>query len=133
MRERLGGARVGLLCTVRPDGSPHAVPFCFALDRDQVYSAVDAKPKSTAALARLENVRHEPRVAILVDAWSEDWSRLWWIRVDGRARVLEPGPEAGAALSLLAAKYEQYRAARPTGPVIAVTPDRWRSWAATAW
>jgi PPOX class probable F420-dependent enzyme len=90
-----------------------------------IYSAVDAKPKTTRALRRLENVRAGGRASLLVDHYEEDWERLWWVRVDGPAEVLESAP---AALDALAAKYEQYRAARPAGPVIAITPERWRSW-----
>src|SRR5579871_3873431 len=133
LRRRVAAARVGRLATVRPDGSPHLVPFCFAVDGDVLYSAVDAKPKRRAAapLARFVNVMREPRVSVLVDAWSEDWSQLWWVRVDGRARALEPGSDAErSALSLLEAKYEQYRASRPPGPVLAVTAERWVGWSA---
>jgi PPOX class probable F420-dependent enzyme len=113
--QRLAAARVGRLATVTTDGRPHVVPVCFA---------VDAKPKTTQALRRLENVRATGRASLLVDHYEEDWSRLWWVRVDGAAEVLEPG----AGREALAAKYEQYRAAPPAGPVIAISPDRWRSW-----
>jgi PPOX class probable F420-dependent enzyme len=122
--ERLAAARVGRLATVTPDGRPHVVPVCFALRDGRIYTAVDAKPKSTRALRRLENVRATGRASLLVDHYEEDWSRLWWVRVDGAAEVLDS--EAG--IDALAAKYEQYRAARPVGPVIAIAPERWRSW-----
>ena len=122
--ERLAGARVGRLATVTPAGSPHVVPVCFALSGGTIYTAVDQKPKATRALARLDNVRATGRASLLVDHYEEDWSRLWWIRVDGPAEVIE----SEAALDALAAKYEQYREARPGGPVIAVEPARWRSW-----
>jgi PPOX class probable F420-dependent enzyme len=127
--ERFAHARIGRLATVTPDGRPHIVPVCFALHGGVVYTAVDAKPKATTALARLQNVRATGRASLIVDHYEEDWTRLWWVRVDGPAEVLD----SDTAIDALAAKYEQYRAARPTGPVIAVTPDRWRSWAATAW
>jgi PPOX class probable F420-dependent enzyme len=121
---RLAAARVGRLATVTADGRPHVVPVCFALDAGRIYTAVDAKPKTTQALRRLENVRATGRASLLVDHYEEDWSRLWWVRVDGAAEVLDPG----AGRDALAAKYEQYRAAPPAGPVIAISPDRWRSW-----
>jgi PPOX class probable F420-dependent enzyme len=123
--QRLAAARVGRLATVTADGRPHVVPVCFVLAGGRVYTAVDAKPKSTRALRRLENVRATGRASLLVDHYEEDWARLWWVRVDGPAEVLE---SAAAALDALAGKYEQYRAARPAGPVIAITPERWRSW-----
>ena len=123
--QRLAAARVGRLATVTADGRPHVVPVCFVLAGGRIYTAVDAKPKSTRALRRLENVRATGRASLLVDHYEEDWARLWWVRVDGPAEVLE---SAAAALDALAGKYEQYRAARPAGPVIAITPDRWRSW-----
>lgn len=122
--QRFALARVGRLATVTADGRPHVVPVCFALADGIVYTAVDHKPKRTRALARLDNVRATGRASLLVDHYEEDWSRLWWVRVDGAAEVVE----SEAALDALAAKYEQYRTARPAGPVIAITPARWRSW-----
>jgi PPOX class probable F420-dependent enzyme len=122
--ERVAQARVGRLATVTAEGRPHVVPVCFALADGRIYTAVDAKPKSKRTLRRLDNVRATGRASLLVDHYEEDWSRLWWVRVDGAAEVIE----SEAALDALAAKYEQYRAARPAGPVIAITPDKWRSW-----
>ena len=133
LRQRVAGARVGRLATVRPDGSPHLVPFCFAVDGDVLYSAVDAKPKRDpgAPLARFRHVAREPRVSVLVDQWSEDWTRLWWVRVDGRAAPLERGSdEERRALDLLAAKYAQYRRTPPAGPVLAIAAERWSGWSA---
>jgi PPOX class probable F420-dependent enzyme len=126
--EHFAAARVGRLATVTALGRPHIVPVCFVLHEGRVCTAVDAKPKATNALARLENVRATRRAALLVDHYDEEWSRLWWVRVDGVAEVVDSEP----AIDALAAKYEQYRAARPSGPVIAITPERWRSWAASA-
>ena len=91
MRDRVASARVGRLATVSPGGAPHIVPCCFALVDDVVYSAVDAKPKSTLALRRLDNLRVNPSTALLVDHYAEDWSTLWWVRVDGRGRVVDGG------------------------------------------
>jgi PPOX class probable F420-dependent enzyme len=104
------------------------VPCCFAVDGDWIYSAVDGKPKSTLALRRLENIRSHPAVALLVDAYDEEWSDLWWVRADGRAEIWESGPRRRVALALLAAKYQQYRETPPPGPVIAVAVSGWRWW-----
>jgi PPOX class probable F420-dependent enzyme len=129
MRERVGEARVGRLATIRADGRPHLVPICFALEGDDIlYSAVDEKPKRSKRLQRLENIRNRPEVAVLVDHYDEDWERLWWVRLDGTASVLEDGSEREHALALLRAKYEQYRQEPPTGAVIAVRVERWRGW-----
>jgi PPOX class probable F420-dependent enzyme len=101
------------------------VPVCFALHDGRIVTAVDDKPKSTRALARLDNVRATGRASLLVDHYEEDWSALWWVRVDGSAEVVV---DDDAAIDALAGKYPQYRAARPAGPVIAIAPERWRSW-----
>jgi PPOX class probable F420-dependent enzyme len=135
MRRRVAEARVGRLGTVTPGGQPHLVPCCFTLDGEVVYSAVDGKPKSTLALRRLDNVRAHPATTLLVDHYADDWSTLWWIRLDGRARVLEPGGPGGVehrwALDLLGAKYPQYRAQHPPGAVLALDVTAWRSWSAS--
>lgn len=128
MRRRVGEAPSAVLSTVTADGRPHAVPCCFFLKGDVVYSAVDAKPKSTLALRRLENLAANPAACLLVDCYDDDWSKLWWVRVDGTARVLADGDERDHALDLLAAKYPQYQAIRPPGPVIAMDIVSWRSW-----
>ncbi len=130
IRRRVAAARVARLATVDPAGQPHLVPICFVLDGDVLYSAVDEKPKRSPRLKRLANVRANPAATVLVDAYDEDWSRLWWVRLDGRARVLEERAERERALALLAGKYPQYRAQRPRGPVLALTIGGWRSWAA---
>jgi PPOX class probable F420-dependent enzyme len=124
MRRRVEAARSARLATIGPDGGPHLVPVVFALDGPLVWIAVDDKPKRSRDLARLRNIRATPRVSLLVDHYEEDWARLWWVRVDGPAEVTES--EAG--LDALAVKYEQYRRTRPAGPLIAIAPDRWRSW-----
>lgn len=130
-RRRVESARVARLATAGPDGQPHVVPVCFALDGDVVYSAVDAKPKSTRALKRLANVERNPRVSLLVDHYEEDWRNLWWVRLDGKGTVLSSGPEFERGLRLLAAKYRQYLASPPPGPVLVVRVERWSSWAAS--
>jgi PPOX class probable F420-dependent enzyme len=130
MRQLVATARVGRLATLAPGGRLHLVPICFALDGDVLYSAVDEKPKRSRRLQRMENVRAHPEVAVLVDHYEEDWSRLWWVRLRGRARVVEDGPELELAFRLLAEKYEQYQERPPPGPVLAIVIDEWRGWSA---
>ena len=115
-----------------PAGAPHIVPVTFAVDGDTIYSAVDAKPKTTVRLARLRNITSEPRVAMLADHYGADWDRLWWARADGAATILAGAAEMAAPLALLARRYPQYRAAPPGGPVIRVQVHRWTGWAASA-
>jgi len=128
MRHRVHEARVGRLASVRPDGRPHIVPCCFVADGEVIYSAVDAKPKASFALRRLENVRVTPSVSLLIDHYGEDWSTLWWIRIDGSARVIESGGQRDRALDQLRSKYEQYVREPPPGPVIAIDISAWRAW-----
>lgn len=118
------------LATVRPDGTPHAVPVVFALEDDTLCTAVDPKPKRTSRLQRLENIRANPAVEAVVDHYEEDWSRLWWVRLRGEARVVEAGSELEGAHELLLAKYPQYRGADLLGEVILVRIDRWAGWSA---
>jgi PPOX class probable F420-dependent enzyme len=125
---RLTAARVARLGTTDPDGRPHLVPIVFALEGDTLYSAVDRKPKRSAKLRRIENARARPDVTILVDHYDDDWSRLWWIRLRGRARVLDDGEERERALTLLQEKYPQYRTEPPDGPVLAVDVTDVREW-----
>ena len=129
-RRLFAGARVARLATVGAGGRPHLVPVVFALDGDVVYSAVDEKPKRTRRLRRLENVRANPRVALLADHYDDaDWGALWWARADGVARVLD-GDEAAPPIALLTERYGQYRDAPPRGPVLAVAVERWSGWSA---
>jgi PPOX class probable F420-dependent enzyme len=127
---RLTAARVARLATTDPDGRPHLVPIVFALAGDTVYSAVDRKPKRSRTLRRIENARVRPDVTILVDHYDDDWTRLWWIRLRGRARVLDTGDERERALELLREKYSQYREEPPDGPVLAVDVTEVRAWEA---
>ena len=131
MRRRLGGARVGHLASADASGAPHVVPVCFALEGDAVFWAVDQKPKSTRRLRRLANLRANPVAELVADHYQEDWSRLWWVRVQAEATVLEAGPESEHGLDLLAAKYEQYRERRPDGPVVRMAIRRWVGWSAS--
>jgi PPOX class probable F420-dependent enzyme len=124
-RERLGAARIAHLATVAADGRPRVVPFCFAVAGETLHAAVDDKPKTTRRLRRLDDIAIHPEVTVLVDHYDEDWSRLWWVSVRGRAEVVE---DAAAASALLAAKYAQYRARPPRGPFIRIALQRWRWW-----
>lgn len=131
MRRRVADADVARLATVRPDGRPHLVPITFALDGDELVTAVDDKPKDTRDLQRLANIRHEPRATVLVDRYEEDWSRLWWVRIDGEARIVEGGDRYDRALDVLAARYPAYRQAVPDGPVIVIAATAWNGWSAS--
>jgi PPOX class probable F420-dependent enzyme len=133
-KERFWAARVARLATVDAHGQPHLVPIVFALSSntgDTIYSAVDAKPKRSKALRRLANVATNPRVAVMVDHYDNDWNALWWVRADGIARILDAGsPEGRAGIALLVARYAQYRENPPNGPVLAIDVARWSSWSA---
>src|SRR5439155_1742133 len=109
-------------------GLPHVVPFVFALRGRTLYWAVDRKPKRSRRLKRLDNLAANPNVEVVADHYEEDWSRLWWVRASGTARVLPEGAERDRALDLLAAKYPQDRDAPPDGPVVAVDLVRITWW-----
>ena len=132
MRGRAAAARVATLATIDELGRPRVVPCCFAFAEDGVtaFTAVDdVKPKSTLALRRLERIRAQPDVSLLVDHYDEDWPTLWWIRLDGTATVAEPGSaEADRGVARLVAKYDQYRHAPPPGAVISIAVTRWTAW-----
>ncbi len=135
-RRLFASAAVARLATVSPAGHPHLVPVTFVLDSDpdrgdRLYTAVDAKPKTTTRLQRLRNIQAHPRVALLADHYADDWTQLWWVRADGRAAVLDAAAELAGPVRLLTARYPQYAAQPPPGPVIAVRVDRWTGWAAT--
>jgi PPOX class probable F420-dependent enzyme len=131
MRRLVAAARVGHLGSVGADGQPHVVPVCYAIVNDVAYSAVDHKPKRSTALKRIANLTATGRACLLVDHYSEDWSLLWWVRLDGRGRVVGDPDEVAQALVALQAKYHQYVERAPTGPVLAVDPTRWSGWSAT--
>jgi PPOX class probable F420-dependent enzyme len=129
-RELFTSAPVARLATVTPDGAPHLVPVCFALAGNDVYTAVDGKAKRTSSLARLANIAAEPRVALLADHYDDDWTRLWWVRVDGDARVVTDPDEQARGLAALAAAYRQYVERPPRGAMIAVGVRRVSGWTA---
>lgn len=126
--DRFRAARVARLATVSAGGEPHLVPVTFAASTDTVVIAVDHKPKSTKSLKRLRNIKATGRVSLLVDEYDDDWSRLWWVRVDGTAHVIENEPERTRLAERLRDRYEQYREQLPSGPVIRVTIDVVRGW-----
>jgi PPOX class probable F420-dependent enzyme, Rv0121 family len=130
-RARLAAAPVARLATLRADGTPRLVPITFALVDGLVCSAVDeVKPKRSTRLARLDDVRRDPRVALIADHYADDWSALWWVRVDGTAQVHADGDLRDRALAALAAKYPPYATTPPGGAVLVITPDRWAGWTA---
>jgi PPOX class probable F420-dependent enzyme len=110
-RERcfLTGQRVGRLATADQDAVPHIIPVCFALSGDALYITIDEKPKRQpdAKLKRLRNIAENPAVAILFDRYDEDWTRLGWVLLHGRAEILADGVEHDAAQALLRARYPQ--------------------------
>jgi len=130
-RRRLGTARVAVLATVSASGRPHVVPVTFAVDGDVIYTAVDAKPKSTRDLRRLSNIRGDPRVSVLAEHYEDDWEALWWVRADGEAALIGDQAAMAEPIRLLADRYPQYRRDPPAGPVIAVRVTRWTGWSAS--
>jgi PPOX class probable F420-dependent enzyme len=121
---------VARLATVSSDG-PRLVPVTFAWHAGRVVWAVDdVKPKRDRPLRRLRDLAADPRAAVLVDHYDDDWSALWWVELRGTASTIE-GRAAEAALDALAARYPAYRTARPPGPVVAIEPLRWTWWSAS--
>jgi PPOX class probable F420-dependent enzyme len=125
---RFAQAPVARLATAAPDGRPHLVPVVFAVQERVIYTAVDAKPKTTQRLRRLTNIERNPQVSLLVDHYDEDWTQLWWVRVDGDAAIHHDGSVLQTGHALLRAKYAQYQSVSLNGPVIAITVQRWSSW-----
>ncbi len=122
--------RVAHLATVDGAGTPHVVPIVFAVDGNTIFFAIDQKPKRTRDLKRLRNITDHPAVSVLVDHYDDDWSALWWVRADGTARVLTPGPETDRAIALLTQRYTQYQGQLPPGPAVAIEVERWSAWSA---
>ena len=130
-RRLVAESRVARLATADASGAPHVMPVCYALDGETVYSVVDRKPKQAGAmrLRRIRNIMANPRVALLLDGYDEDWSRLWYVLIRGVASIVSRGPEQRWALTLLRNKYPQYAAMNLEGrPVI-----RARIWRVVAW
>jgi PPOX class probable F420-dependent enzyme len=134
-RAFVSDARRATLATIDPAGLPRLVPICFVLDplEPVLWTPLDEKPKATddpLALARVRDILERAAVSVLVDRWDEDWSRLGWLRIHGRAALISPGDAGhGAATVELRAKYAQYAAhALETRPMLAITLDRVSSW-----
>jgi PPOX class probable F420-dependent enzyme len=132
-RERnfLIAQRVGRLATADARGHPHVVPVCFAIAEDTLYVTIDEKPKRASArpLKRLRNMMDNPSTAFVADRYDEDWSRLGWVMLRGRAEILADGPEHDRAQALLRDRYAQYRAMQLGElPVIALRIERVTGW-----
>ena len=128
-RRRLAAARIGHLATVRADGRPHLVPLVFAMDGDVIYAIADPKPKRGIDLLRHRNIAANPAVSLLVDAYEESWERIWWVRADGTARIVDAGSERETAIALLRAKYPQYATwTTPFGAAMVMCVTRVTSW-----
>jgi len=131
MRRRIATMNVARLATVSRDGRPHIVPITFAATDEALYFAVDRKPKKTTDLQRLRNIEANPAVSVLFDHYDDDWNNLWWVRIDGHARVVREGPDFNEAIALLTERYPQYRTATPGGPAVKITIDRMSGWSAS--
>ena len=134
-RRLLAGCMVARMATVTGAGRPHVVPVTFAVDGNYIYTAVDAKPKNEAArggLQRVRNIEAEPRVALLADHYADDWTTLWWVRVDGSASIVTEPHLVARPVWMLTARYPQYRDVALPGPVIAIRAERWVGWAASS-
>ncbi|TRV74641.1 TIGR03668 family PPOX class F420-dependent oxidoreductase [Streptomyces sp. 130] len=127
-RELFARSPVARLATTSGGGVPHIVPVTFAVQEDMIYFAVDHKPKDTWNLRRLRNIHENDQVAVLVDHYADDWSRLWWARADGHAEVWSDGVRRKDPVELLRRKYHQYRENAPEGPVVAIEVGRWSGW-----
>lgn len=126
----LSASSVAVLGTVGSDGRPHQVPVTFAIDGDRLVTMIDWKPKSGRRLQRLVNIEADPRVSLLANHYEDDWSCLWWVRVDGEALLFTEGAEWESAQAALIAKYTQYAAMPPVGEAIVILPTRASSWSA---
>ena len=125
--QKLDTAAVATLGTLNPDGSPHLVPVVFARIGERIVTAIDGKAKSGSPLRRLSNIRANPKVCLLAHRYDEDWSQLWWVRVDGQATIVEADPPA---LTALRERYPQYQSVEIPGPIISIEALGIRSWSA---
>ncbi len=124
---------VGRLATASASGAPHVIPVCFAFDGQVIYSVLDQKPKSAPLirLRRVRNIQANPQVSLVVDHYEDDWQRLGYLLITGRAEVLLDGDERVEAVRLLREKYHQYRTMDvDANPVIKIVPDRIIGWGA---
>ena len=121
--------RVAHLATADVRGRPHVVPVCFGYADGAIWIAIDEKPKTTARLKRVRNIEENPQASLIFDRYDEDWTRLGYVLVTGRAAVIAGGSECKTALAALRERYEQYRSMALEGrPLIRVTPERVTSW-----
>jgi PPOX class probable F420-dependent enzyme len=127
--ELLEEARVARLGLLDLEGSPRVLPVTFAVAEGRLWSAIDRKPKRTEEPARLRFLRADPRAALTVDRYSDDWDELAWVQVLGRVEIVGVG-DGAAGLEALAAKYEPYREEAPPGPLLALRPERYLWWRA---
>jgi PPOX class probable F420-dependent enzyme len=119
------------LATANKTGRPHVIPICFALDGKELYSPIDEKPKKAAPLRlkRIRNIQANPRVAVVIDRYDENWQRLAYVLITGRAKILMRGARHQRAVRLLRKKYPQYRKMRlEERPIIRITPTGYRCW-----
>jgi PPOX class probable F420-dependent enzyme len=130
-RQFLDGQRVAHLATADAGARPHVVPICFVVTGNTVYFSIDEKPKkrSAAPLKRLANIRENPFVAVVADHYDDDWSRLGWVMMQGRAEILASGEEHDRAQASLRARYPQLEAMGIEGlPVVAIRIEHAASW-----
>lgn len=122
---------MAVLATIGPTGAPHLVPVVYALEGERIQMAIDSKPKRGGVLSRVRNLRADPRCALLVHGYDDDWRRLWWARADGRGSIVEDGPAWDETVTLLRRRYPQYgEGTRIVGPAIVVDVVRWSGWTA---
>lgn len=136
VRSTLESARHGYLSTASPEGDPHLQPVVFQVVGDSIYIAIDEKPKTTLRLRRLTNIESNPKFALLIDHYDDDWNRLWWILLRGPAEVLWPSEwdasEADTVIAALRAKYPQYESmGLEERPLLKLTPERVTRWSAS--
>ena len=136
VRDRIGAARSAHLATASADAAPHLIPVVFALNGDAVYIAIDEKPKTTTRIRRLRNIEENPQATLLIDHYDDDWTKLWWIMLRGRAEILAPdtwdADEANDAISALRTRYPQYAAhALEERPLIRLTIKSVTRWSAS--
>jgi PPOX class probable F420-dependent enzyme len=127
----IASARVGRLATSDGAGQPLVVPICYAWDGEALVSAIDAKPKRAGELARVRNIRENPKVSVVIDKYDEDWRRLRWVIIQGLAEVLTAGSDFAAGVDLLLSKYPQYGGmglSRESGTMIKVRPGKVLQW-----
>jgi PPOX class probable F420-dependent enzyme len=127
--ELLRAARVGRLGLIDDEGAPRVLPVTFAVAEGRIWTAIDQKPKRAEEPARLRFLRREPRAALTVDRYSDDWDQLAWVQALGPVSILDLG-DGGAGLAALTSKYEQYRQEVPPGPLLALDPQRYLWWRA---